>query len=199
MLMKPDRRQVIRSAAGLLVPACVGLVASPASAIDVERKHRRRKPRRKPPQMFVDDVVANVWNRTEDRLGLYFTSTFTSGNHVSSDPGNRSRYNQNIDPTYYGTDLAIDILSFRVGSTAYKYRVVLENPEIGSADVSISRLAESKLDLVMADNLSLKEGHSVTRTDKIVRIQIYRHEDGKIEEDDYDEEYCRFEVSIFRA
>jgi hypothetical protein len=198
--MNPDRRQVIRSAAGLLVPAWAGLSGSPASAVDVERNHRRRRrrSRQKPPQMFADDVVACFWNRTDKDLGLYFTA-IRPGNHVLSRPGVLSAYNEKIDPFYYGTDLELHILSFRSGSIVYTYRVVLENPEIGTADVSIQRWVDGKLDLVMADDLDLDEGRSVTRSDKIVRFQIYRHDDGKIAEDGHDEEYCRFEISLFRA
>jgi len=70
---------------------------------------------------------------------------------------------------------------------------------VGAPDVGIQRWAESKLDLVMADDYDLGEGDSVSRTDGIVRIKVHRDRDGEISEDGNDEEYCRFGISISLA
>jgi hypothetical protein len=204
-----DRRQFIRTAAGVLVPSAIGLAlgeqAGSAASVTSEGKRRRRKrrARRNPPQMFADDVAVNFRHTFWHEVSVQFYTMFSpTTRKIPLAMNEESGFNRAVAPKDFATELILNIHPGRGFPHDWRYKILFENVEIGLPDVTVERQVPSKFgsgyytDRSLLSNHDLSENAKVDCDDGVVRIHIHRWTDGTIAEDEHDEEYCRFYATI---
>lgn len=185
-----------------LAASLAGAVFLTGSGVDARRSRRKsRRPHHRPPQMFADDVVVNFRNRSGQpvQIGMHNSQQGTLSLGATIRSGEDSGYNYRMPTSSYRLDLWRYFLPAGSNETCL---VWCENHEVGVPDVTILRGSYPggrwNVSRTLADNVDISEDTSLEVNDGGLVIHVERQRDGKIGEDGYDEEYCRFIVTLSR-
>ncbi|MFM9106303.1 MAG: hypothetical protein ACKOWF_06350 [Chloroflexota bacterium] len=196
-----DRRRLVLTAAGLLLPAApVILLPGAAEGGRNRRRGRKRRNHRPVGGWLADDTVVNLINQTGAEWDVTLKTSFSFETAYSSrlGSGRESGWNPGVPVDEFGGAVEVWFSWPESGGAVnHRFHLTARNPEVGTPWITLYAAGNGKRWIIFDQDLSA--GQSAQKTHEGLKVIVHRWSNGKETIGGETESYCRFVVRVHHA